>query len=293
MAPLDRSGDEVVFPLDHLQGLSPHCSTLARAVRVIRGGVSPRGGPCSGGAVGRPQGRIGSPASSPRPWRGRGVRVRTPEHALLLPARRSMLPPPTCSAALCPRGRGSSGPMLMLSVCPELSEPDPGHPDCSDFREAAWLTPSQEPPPCWNVTVRGRAHPRPGCLPAPASRLLGAGLWLRGFARAVGSGGRAVQTARGRSGSGPVPAWVAARPSPSLSVLSANESHSLRLQGGRRGERLAQSRGQCSFFLLFSVMKNCLVKGLSWRSSWLGLHLSVWGAGVGGCVCGFDPWLGI
>ena len=116
VAPLDRSGDEVVFPLDHLQGPSPHCSTLARAVRVIRGGVSPRGGPCSGGAVGRPQGRIGSPASSPRPWRGRGVRVRTPEHALLLPARRSTLPPPTCSAALCPRGRGSSGPMLMLCL---------------------------------------------------------------------------------------------------------------------------------------------------------------------------------
>ena len=84
-APLDRSGDEVVFPQDHSQGPSPHCSTLARPVGVIRGGVTPRGGPCSGGAVGRPQGRRGSPVSSPRPWRGRGVLGRTPEHALLLP----------------------------------------------------------------------------------------------------------------------------------------------------------------------------------------------------------------
>lgn len=144
---------------------------------------------------------------------------RTPERALLLPPRWSMLPLPTCSAALHPRGRGSSGPTLILSVCPELSEPDPEHPDCSDFREAAWLTPSREPLSCWNVTVTGRAHPQPGCLPAPPSRLPGAGLRLRGFAWPVGLGGRVVWTARGRSGSGPAPAWAAARPSPSLGVL--------------------------------------------------------------------------
>lgn len=179
VAPLDRWGDDVVFLLDD-------CSTLARAARVIRGGVTPRGGPCSGGAMGRPQSRRGSPVSSPRPWRGRGVRVRTPERVLLLPPRWSMLPLPTCSAALHPRGRGSSGPTLILSVCPELSEPDPEHPDCSDFREAAWLTPSREPLSCWNVTVTGRAHPQPGCLPAPPSRLPGAGLRLRGFAWPVG-----------------------------------------------------------------------------------------------------------
>lgn len=65
VAPLDRWGDDVIFLLDD-------CSTLARAARVIRGGVTPRGGPCSGGAMGRPQGRRGSPVSSPRPWRGVG-----------------------------------------------------------------------------------------------------------------------------------------------------------------------------------------------------------------------------
>lgn len=73
-------------------------------------------------------------------------------------------------------------------------------------------------------------------------------------------------------------------PPRALVSSSANESHSLRLQGGRRREHLAQSRGRCSSSLLFSVMKSCRVKGLSWRSSWLGLHLSVRGAEEGGCV---------
>ena len=143
------------------------------------------------------------------------------------------------------------------------------------------LTPSWEPRPCWNVTVTGCAHPSQAASPPPphSCRVLasGSGALLRRWGQEAG---QCRQRGAGLAQARFLPGQLLSAPG-ALVFSSANESHSRGLQGRRCGERLAQDRGQRSFFLLFCVMKNCLVKGLSWRSSWLGCHLLVWGV----CVC--------
>ena len=136
-----------------------------------------------------------------------------------------------------------------------------------------------------SVTVTGRAHPSQAASPPPphSCRVLasGSGALLGWWGQEAG---QCRQRRAGLAQARFLPGQLLSPPGASVSS-SENESHSLGLQGGRCGECLAQNRGQCSFFLLFCVMKNCLVKGLSWRSSWLGCHLLVWGVCVCVCVC--------
>lgn len=147
--------------------------------------------------MGRPQEQKRVPVSSPRPWRGRGVRVRTPERVLAPPS--SVVHAASAHVLSCPasEGRGSSGPTLDSLFGPELSEPDPEHPDCSDFREAAidtfpgslslagMLLSQDVPIPS---QAASRAPSLAGCWP-PAPRLC----------LAEGVGRQGVWTARGRS----------------------------------------------------------------------------------------------